>query len=1618
MNKHESLRVRVLQGGGIAAAIAFAAMAMPVSAALTKLSDSPLNATIKASPNVVFTVDDSSSMLSDFLPDLVVIGTTSTYCRGPAGIMNAACGSVGGSKQPAYIYSGNAIPWGITANVSYASGNPPNAFNYTASAIPNTYQFWPAPAHASDFNLQYYNPRLTYQPPINGDAARTPFPTWNSAAGTIKSWKDVLTDPWYAAMGNTKTTVNMQTAVTVGVWCNSDWPLDITTPASGIAVTGAGDVAGSGADCRMNGTVYDASLRTGASKANGDYQYPFGSTVGADNFFRSNVRTMWCDKTLGKLPYAWPQSCVGNGTWACTLGGMVIWPATQPQSCVFTTFKTGACVPTYTPAGCNTDPTYDLGGCTGSECKVCTNNGCVNPKTGQNGACHLTSTGTGGSGTASCNCLGPNGVCTLACTTGAPNCVAASQTCVDYQPPPTGCTVGVLTQNQTCTQVGAPACSAVLWDTAANVPSGTPPSVLPALTMYNDSGKTPIPVAGTGNGYVCRHNNMVYPTAPGTTVAINNFPTGVFTTSVGATGCQAAVSTDTIPRHYWKTSVEWCTAKIATAGDKWQGFGKPGTCQDIHDATHIYPRFYKFGVDKTDPAYLDNYAYANPAFERVTFDFTKIGSAPVWITHTWVENGTTRTAARTFDQEMENYANWFVYYRTRINALKSSASLAFQSANLDDFFRIAMQTLSNGQPQSQFLNIGLFDTTTGAQRQAFYDTLFKINIRLGIDTPNLDAIVRVGDWFVNGSSGTLAGATDPLDDPKVTCQKNFHMLFTDGITNQAVAPTSIGDFDNIVGNPGPLLPVAISVTPPIVNGSPWPPFYEQGAVQSDTAADYTTKYWITDMRPGWTDNVPNDLSGARGSDPASWQHVNFAALALGTEGTLPAASPTATEIQIEAGTLTWPKVVGPPACVGVACVPNTKQPNPTGVDDLWHAAVNGRGAFVNASNAKELRNGFENILTSISQVGGARTGAANPNPNFSSTNDFIYRVKFEKGWAGSVQKIQIDPATAIPLPSPPNPIWEAANQLDAAMALPGTPWYTSRNIVTMDDNAVPFKNAVAFRAPVTPPPPNTHITAAQYNTLGGDDPTRTAVLEYIRGSTANEGIGVNSFRQRPSPLGDIVNSQASVVGPPMAPYLDIWDPGYSAFVAAYAARSTRIYVGANDGMLHAFKDTTGDEAWAYIPHDFTTRGPIATDGLAGLSVQPLFAHHMYVDGPTKAGDIAFGLTGLTTWHTLLVGGLGKGGKSYYALDITDPDAVKDEDTARAAVLWEFRDDSAGANKHDIGYTYGKPVFGKLRAYGWVVIVSAGYNNASGVGKLYILDPSNGNLLETLTTGSGIPGSPSGLVQFAGYTQDLRNQIIEQIYAGDLNGDVWRWDVSSATASDWNATPATKIAHLTDSGGFAQPVTTAPQIEIDISTGVDRFVFIGTGQLLDDSDLLTTQTQTMYSIRDGSNLAPSVIASPLLRDVNMQPIAATNTAGLPTQPQYGWYQDLTDEPGSRIVVPPEADIGLVAFVATIPSNDVCIIGSPARVFVRTFATGESKLNDPGGGPGIVPSWYIAEGGAGVFFGALEKAGSTPGTYIPDLRLMVTTAKDGQVFTYKVQPPNLVAAHRMSWRQLGQ
>jgi type IV pilus assembly protein PilY1 len=1093
-----------------------------------------------------------------------------------------------------------------------------------------------------------------------------------------------------------------------------------------------------------------------------------------------------------------------------------------------------------------------------------------------------------------------------------------------------------------------------------------------------------------GPGLVCRHNNKAY----GVTSADRyNYPDSTFNTPVSAgTGPNACTSSPryaSVPRHYYKTGVEWCDKFIATAGDQWLGYGTPvgGTCQDSADSTHIYPRFYQFGQDPS----TDN--YTTPAFQRIDLDIIKKATATY--THTWTDDsGDVQTITRAFDgltpdvSEMTNYANWFAYYRTRLLAVKTTTSLSF--SELDAKYRVGFHTLSNNAPNtagqsdpSKFVNIADF---VPAQKSVWFAELFNVTIPLGFETTSLDAMVRIGEYYKNGTHPQLAGSTDPI---VLACQKNWHMFFTDGYTNQSGLPTTVyGDQDDIV----PVLPVAV---PGLVPGAPWPPPYRQDPLgtASNSLSDYSTYYWVTDLRTSGPQSANNVSASTK--DPASWQHQNFAAIALGTSGKLPAGSQAVTESQLALGTLQWPR----PS-------PSVFKPDNSGVDDLWHAAINGRGRFVNAQSADEVKLGIGQVLADITGVSGVRAGVGVQNVNFSASANFIYQVSFEPSWGGGLRKLQINPVTGAFVAE----AWKAETQLDTQLqvtVLVPTPWFTQRKIVTTNETgtAVPFLWA--------------NIGANQRDSLAPGKPAARgqAILEFLRGNRAREGAKLNQLRARNTALGDIADSEPVYVGAPNAPYRDGDDPGYSAFKATFAPRAAQIYAGANDGMLHAFDDTTGNETWAYIPSVLYRGGTAGGDpktGLGALAYQdgalPPFRHHYYVDGAPKVVDVNVAAhTGGVDWRTVLVEGLGKGGAAYFALDVTDPSAITSEAAAASKVMWEFK-------PADLGYSYGKPIIMKTHAFNgaWVAILASGYNNPSGVGKLYFVRVSDGTLLKTMTTGVGTAGTPSGLAHPSAYTKDFHNQLAEQVYAGDLLGNFWRFDVSDSNPALWTVG---KLATLVDGGGVAQPVTTPPQIEIDLGNKIDRWVFVGTGKLYDDSDLTSTQTQTMYAMRDGTMDSPAPLpGTPLVRGVdpatNMISLVhdVAHEFGLDNKPDKGWFDDLPT--GQQIVVAPQAALSILGYIGTSLQTDPCLTGMQATLYARDFATGKSLFDDGGGTP--IESVAIPEGGVGLAIVALETATGAA----PEVRLVVTTAAKIPPMVFKPKTTALVGDHRMSWRLLGQ
>ena len=1280
---------------------------------------------------------------------------------------------------------------------------------------------------------------------------------------------------------------------------------------------------------------------------------------------KSCSSSLACQATIGKCTGAGSKN--GN---ACT----------TKNDCL----TQGTC--SNTGASCSSTEQCGSGICTDNVTKCLTNAQCPNA-----GTCN-----TNGQACSNDNqCPPTNGVCSitnLACTTTS-NCPDIGKCSVTNAQ--CSCPHGTFAAggSGSCITDACPSTPGPLAPNAAVCSTGGVGGVSTA-TLRNDADN---------NGVVCRRNNKAY---TGVTAAPYNYPSGKYLTPItNGTGVDACPATDhyaSVPRHYWKSEVEWCDKAIATAGDQWLGYGTDvgGTCQPAKDSTHVYPRFYQFGAS----SYVNNYNTA--ALRRVDLDISKRASATY--THTWIDSkGQTKTIIRNFDNEMTNYANWFAYYRTRIQAVKTVTSITF--AALDKTYRVGFHTFSNGDTTStgeydpaKFVNIADFDAT---QKAAWFKELFAIAIPLRLDTPTLDAVSRIGEYFLNGTSSELPGATDPII---LSCQKNWHMLFTDGFTNQPGLPTSKpGDVDLAVPQSGGksdlptgrALGEAATAMPSLdpassggtnANWPNWPyPFLEDlTGKASDSASDYALYYWQTDLRNANRSINQNNVPGTT-KDPATWQHVNFAAMSLGTQGKLPTANQSLTENLLISGALKWPQPY-----------PTVYRPDSSGVDDLWHAAMNGRGRFVNAQSADELKLGMGQILQDITNQGGARAGAGFSISSVSQSNHVLYRAGFQPGWGGDLIKVELDQTTGKEISID----WHAAEELTKQLANGSTPWFTERKIFTIDDagKAVPFLWA--------------NLSAAQQDSLAPGLPaTGQAVLKFLRGDPTNEGIGSGQFRVRPQDsagtnfLGDIVDSQVVYVGPPSAPYLEGNDPGYLSFATNNSARPAQLYVGANDGMLHAFVEATGNEAWAFIPHDLYRAD---NTGLGALSYQdgalPAFRHHYYVDSTPRIIDVDFGGQ---DWHSLLVGGLGKGGKSYYALDVTDPASVTTEANAAAQYRWTF-------THSDMGYTYGRPMLAKTRAFGgaWLMVVSAGYNNPSGLGRIYFVNAKDGTLLKTMTTGYGNPGSPSGLAHIAGYTKDFRNQLIEQIYGGDLYGNFWRFDVSDPDDSNWSVV---KMADLTDPLGNAQPVTTPPQVEVDVENGVDRWVFIGTGRLLDETDLADSQQQTFYAMRDGTATTPNPITTPLAPRTDFQPII-DKIKGLATKPAKGWYDDLPA--GERSVTPVEAVISIVAYAGTSAQDNPCLTGYQATLYAREYARGNTLLPDPNDPSGntLVAGIAVAQGivGQEVVSFLSATSGNDADAENLDIRVITTSATGEGTFVWRLNLPYALGAFRMSWRLLGQ
>jgi type IV pilus assembly protein PilY1 len=578
-----------------------------------------------------------------------------------------------------------------------------------------------------------------------------------------------------------------------------------------------------------------------------------------------------------------------------------------------------------------------------------------------------------------------------------------------------------------------------------------------------------------------------------------------------------------------------------------------------------------------------------------------------------------------------------------------------------------------------------------------------------------------------------------------------------------------------------------------------------------------------------------------------------------------------------------------------------------------------------------LTSAFTNIANSLKAF---TTSFSFSSPVIATSGETSFSSQYDpKSWSDTLS------ATTLTFLADGTPqqtaIWVSSTTMQNQLA--GTGWQSSRRVVTWNGTqGIPFEPASLSGSP------SSSLSASEISALTftsssySPSTTPTQYINYLRGDTTNQ-VGstatgsTKSLRARTLLLGDIVDANLTAVAAPSMSYADATNPGYSKFKTDNANRSTMVYAAANDGMLHGFDGTAGTETFAYIP-SAVFQGPTGTPLVNGLQElgNPNYVHHFYVDATPLATDIDLNHTGGNTsgtnWRTVLIGGLGKGGKSYYAIDVTNPTNMTSESAIASNVMWEFTDST-------MGYSYGLPTVVKTTQYGWVVVLTSGYDNSDGYGYLYLVNPATGALLQKIKT----PVPSSGLTQATAFLPDATDYTADSVYVGDLNGQLWRFDLTLASGTY----PApTQIASLKDSYGNAQPVTTAPNVEVHPTTRL-RYVLVGTGQLLSNADVSSTAMQTFYVIKDGTTGGFLPVSTPITRALLTQVTDLTLGQTIPTTSD-GWYYDFGT--GWRDVTGyPESYNGIVIFSVLSVSTNACSPSGTSEVYGINYATGTSVLN---------------------------------------------------------------------------
>ena len=726
---------------------------------------------------------------------------------------------------------------------------------------------------------------------------------------------------------------------------------------------------------------------------------------------------------------------------------------------------------------------------------------------------------------------------------------------------------------------------------------------------------------------------------------------------------------------------------------------------------------------------------------------------------------------RTFAEDQQNFANWFAFYRKRQYTAKNAMARV-----IDDMAGVRIGILGiNNTISQRALPVDVdYDGNHYDRTSTLLTALYEHNPNGG--TPLRNGLVSIGEYFKGNHSlnnneednendfgAYISTDSKPFfrETEGGSCEQAFCILMTDGYYNGSDPFSNDNkDGDNNTDFDG---------------GK----FADD---KDDTLADVAMHYYENDLNSNLSNSVP-----ATAIDTATHQHMVTFSVSFGVSGAIERAA-------------------YPNCTIGGDC-PDEWWIGSGGdalIDDLFHAAVNGRGDYINAGTPEELSAAMDELQYQISSRLGS-AAAAGTNSIQVRTGTKIYQgIYHTNGWKGDLKQFRIDKDDDGKLQLVVD--WTAAAKLDARE-------YSDRVIYSYDGT-----------------------TGIEFSADESAIPYSEELVDYIKGDSTNNTENGGSYRVRKSKLGDIVHSEPIVF-------------------------DNKIFVGANDGMLHVFaagedEDGGGEELFAYIPKIIIDGGTLdsGTENYAAAD----YSHKFYVDGMINIRKIA-------TNTTLLVGGLRKGGRGYFCLDIdssnfSDPPTIGDVGNV---VKWEYSD----VTDEDLGYSYSKPYIVKTNDanVGWVVIFSNGYDSTTEHAVLYMIDindstgeivvDNNSNGFSDGVKKFDVGSGPCNGLAMPALTDVNFDGKVDYVYAGDLTGNLWKFDIASVNSSDWgsayhdgtNPQPLIKV----ENGQGGQPITAQPDVmEMSCSTGQKGYLVIfGTGRYLGVFDPINDDQQTFYGIWD-------------------------------------------------------------------------------------------------------------------------------------------------------------------------